>query len=183
MACHLTGAKPLSEPMLELRTKLQWNLNRNSCIFIQENAFKNVVSKMSAILSRPQNKADVNSVRLRQNVRNFPADICNWIFVNEEVWILLKISLAYVLKVWINNIPAWVQIMVWRRPGDKPIFEPLMVSLLKHIFIIRPQWVNYYYVHNFHQLSISKTVTLYRPQNKKNVESAEHIHHIDAFAN
>ena len=40
--------------------KLQWNLNRNSCIFIQESAFENVVCEMVAILSRPQcvNAAD-----------------------------------------------------------------------------------------------------------------------------
>ena len=37
-----------------LRNKLQWNLNRNSYIFNQENAFENVVWKMVAILSRPQ---------------------------------------------------------------------------------------------------------------------------------
>ena len=35
--------------------KRQWNLNQNSSICIQENAFKNVVwKKMAAILSRPQ---------------------------------------------------------------------------------------------------------------------------------
>ena len=34
--------------------KLQWNVNRNSYIFIQENPFENVVCKMAAILSRPQ---------------------------------------------------------------------------------------------------------------------------------
>ena len=32
----------------------QWNFNRNSNIFIQENAFENVVWKMAAILSRSQ---------------------------------------------------------------------------------------------------------------------------------
>ena len=37
------------------------NFNRNLCIFIQENAFENVVSKLTAILSRPQ---CVNSVHL-----------------------------------------------------------------------------------------------------------------------
>ena len=37
-----------------LRNKLQWNLNRKSNIFIQENAFKCVVCKTAAILSRPQ---------------------------------------------------------------------------------------------------------------------------------
>ena len=37
-----------------LANKLQWNFNRNSFIFIQENAFQNVVWKMAAILSQPQ---------------------------------------------------------------------------------------------------------------------------------
>ena len=32
-----------------LRNKLQWNLKRNSCIFIQENAFENVVCEMASI--------------------------------------------------------------------------------------------------------------------------------------
>ena len=43
---------------------------------------------------------------------------------------------------WINNIPALVQIMAWRRPGDKSISEPMMVSLPTHICVTRPQWVN-----------------------------------------
>ena len=34
--------------------KLQWNFNRNSHIFIQENPFENVVWKMASIFSRPQ---------------------------------------------------------------------------------------------------------------------------------
>ena len=37
-----------------LGKQFQWNLNRNLHIFIQKNAFENVVWKMSAILSRPQ---------------------------------------------------------------------------------------------------------------------------------
>ena len=28
------------------------------------------------------------------------------------------------------------------RPGDKPLSEPMMVSLLTHICVTRPQWVN-----------------------------------------
>ena len=32
--------------------------------------------------------------------------------------------------------------MAWRRPGDKPLSEPTMVSLLTHICVTRPQWVN-----------------------------------------
>ena len=37
-----------------LRNKLQWNFNRNTYIFIKENASENVIWKMVAILSRPQ---------------------------------------------------------------------------------------------------------------------------------
>ena len=37
-----------------LRNKLQWNINRNSDIFIQENVFESVVCETAAILSRPQ---------------------------------------------------------------------------------------------------------------------------------
>ena len=59
MACHLTSAKPLSETMMEycyldLGKKFYWNLNLNLYIFIQENAFENVVWEMADILSRPQ---------------------------------------------------------------------------------------------------------------------------------
>ena len=31
----------------------------------------------------------------------------------------------------INNIPALVPIKAWRRQGDKPLFEPMMISLLR----------------------------------------------------
>ena len=45
-------------------------------------------------------------------------------------------------KVRINNIPALVQIMAWCRWGNKPLSEPMMVSLLTHICVPRPWWVN-----------------------------------------
>ena len=70
------------------------------------------------------------------------AAILKWIFLNEDVWILIKISLKFVPKGPMNNIPALVQIMAWRRRGDKLLFEPMMVSLLMHICINWPQWVN-----------------------------------------
>ena len=44
--------------------------------------------------------------------------IFNCIFLNENNRILIKISLKFVLKCPISNIPALVQIMAWRRPGD-----------------------------------------------------------------
>ena len=83
-----------------------------------------------------------NTLRRRHNGRHFADDIFKCIFLNENVWIPIKISLKFVPKGSINNIPALVQIMAWRRPGDKPLSEPMMFSLPTHICITRPQWVN-----------------------------------------
>ena len=44
----------------------------------------------------------------------------------KKMYILIKISLKFVPKGPINNIPAQVQIMAWRRPGDKPLSESMM---------------------------------------------------------
>ena len=41
-----------------------------------------------------------------------------------------------------DNIPALVHIMTWRRSDDKPLYEPMVVSLITHICVTRPQWVN-----------------------------------------
>ena len=77
-----------------------------------------------------------------QNGRHFTDDIFLCIFVNEKYCILIKISLTFVPRGPIDNIPALVQVMAWRRPGDKPLSEPMMGSLLTHICVTRPQWVN-----------------------------------------
>ena len=55
-----------------------------------------------------------------------PDDIFKWIFLYENVWISINISLKFVPKGPINNIPPLVQIMAWRRTGDKPLSEPIM---------------------------------------------------------
>ena len=77
----------------------------------------------------------------KQNGCHFPDYICNCIFLNENVWISIKISLKLVPKDPINNIPTLVQIMAWHRPGDKPLSEPMMFISLMHICVTQPQWV------------------------------------------
>ena len=72
----------------------------------------------------------LNTLRPRQNGCHCADDTFNRIFVNENVRISIKFSLKFVPEGPINNIPALVQIMAWRRPGDKPLSEPVMVSLL-----------------------------------------------------
>ena len=83
----------------------------------------------------------LNTLRPRQNGRHFPDDIFKCIFLNENVWIFIKISLFFP-KGRINNIPALVQIMAWCLRGDKPLSEPMMVSLPMHTCVTLPQWVN-----------------------------------------
>ena len=83
----------------------------------------------------------LNTLRPRQNGRLFADDIFKRIFLNENVGISIKISLKFVHKGQINNIPALVQIMAWCRPGDKPLSEPMVVRLPTHICVTRPQWV------------------------------------------
>ena len=87
-------------------------------------------------------QSGVNTLRPRQNGRHFTNDTFKRIFLNGNVRISIKISLKFVPKGPINNNPALVHIMAWRRSGDKPLSEPMMVNLLTHLCVTRPQWVN-----------------------------------------
>ena len=84
----------------------------------------------------------INTLRLRRNGQYCPGEIFKCIFLNENIWISIHISLKFVPKGQIDNIPALVQMMAWRRSGDKPLCEPMVVSLLTHICVTQPQWVN-----------------------------------------
>ena len=84
-----------------------------------------------------------NTLRPRQNRHRCADNIFKCIFLNENASIAIKISLKFVANDPINNIPALVQIMAWHRPGDKPLSEPMIVSLPTHICVTRPQWVIY----------------------------------------
>ena len=78
----------------------------------------------------------------RDEMNNISQTTFKRIFFNENVLISIKISLKFVPNGPIDNIPALVEIMAWRRSGDKPLTEPMMVSLPTHICVTRPQWVN-----------------------------------------
>ena len=72
---------------------------------------------------------------LTQWGRDKMAAIFRCIFFNENILISIKISKKFVPKGQINNIPALNQIMAWCRPGDKPLSEAMLVSLLMHIYV------------------------------------------------
>ena len=50
-------------------------------------------------------------------------------------WILIKISLKFVPKGPINNIPALFQIMAWRLPGNTSLSEPMIILLIMHSIV------------------------------------------------
>ena len=93
----------------------------------------------------------LNTLRPRQNGQHFPDGIFKCISLKEKVWIAIKISLKFVPKGPINTVPTLVQIMAWRRPGEKPLSEPMMIWLLIHIWVTRPQWVK-----KVHEQHVSK---------------------------
>ena len=65
-------------------------------------------------------------LRPRQNGRHFPDNFFQCISLNENIWIAIEISLKFVPKGPVNNIPVLVRIMAWRWQGDKPLSEPMM---------------------------------------------------------
>ena len=105
-------------------------------------------SSLSCILSNKRGLGEhdgilvANTLKPRQKGRHFADDIFNCVFLNENVWISINISLKFVPKGPIDSIPALVRMMAWRRSGDKPLSEPMVVNLLTHIRVTRPQWLN-----------------------------------------
>ena len=122
-------------------TMMIWlHLSHESTRMANKTTTKQSITKVIACFMRYV-KNGISTLRPRQNGRHFPDDIFKWIFLNENVWISINISLKFVPRGLVNNIPTLVQVMAWRRPGDKPLSEPMMVRLPTHICVTRPQWV------------------------------------------
>ena len=56
------------------------------------------------------------------------ADNFKCIFMNENDRILIRISLKFVPMSPIDNKQALVQVMAWRRKGDKPLPELMLIQ-------------------------------------------------------
>ena len=59
----------------------------------------------------------------------FADDNFRCIFLNENDKILIRISTIFVPRSPVHNNPALVQVMAWRRTGDKPLPEPMLTQL------------------------------------------------------
>ena len=84
-----------------------------------------------------------NSLRLSRNGRHFPDDIFKCIFLNKMYRLWLRFHWSLFPRVQLIIFEHLVQTMAWRRPGDDPLFEAMVVGLLTHICVTRPQLFNY----------------------------------------
>ena len=55
-------------------------------------------------------------------------DIFKCIFLNQNDRTTIQISLKFVPMSPIDNKPAFIKVMSWRRIGDKPLPEPMMTQ-------------------------------------------------------
>ena len=75
----------------------------------------------------------ISTLRPRQNGCHIADNIFKFIFC--------FISSKSVPKGPIDNIPEFIRIMAWSRPGEKPLFDPMIVRSPKHVCVTGPHWV------------------------------------------
>ena len=85
----------------------------------------------------------LNLLRPRQNGLHFADDIFKCIFFNENLGILIKISLKFVPEGPMNNLITLVWMMTLSRKATSHYLKQWWHSLQIHICVTRPQWVKY----------------------------------------
>ena len=87
-------------------------------------------------------KCTIQDIHPKRILTHFPLDkmaagladdIFKCIFLKENDMIPIQISMKFVPKSSIDNKPALVQVMAWRRIGDKPYLNQWWPSSLTHI--------------------------------------------------
>ena len=78
-------------------------------ILIWYRAIFNIFSQINA-----KGTCEFNTLRMRQNACHFPDDILKWIFLNENVWILIKISSKFVPRVQLMNLLPCNKYWQWK---------------------------------------------------------------------
>ena len=76
-----------------------------------------------------------------QNGRYFAGHIFKCIFMNEKFHISIRISVKFVPMGLIDNNSALVQVMVWRRTGNKPLHESMLPQFTDTYMRHSGRWV------------------------------------------
>ena len=81
---------------LFIRNKFHWNINQNTCIFIQGNAFENVVCKIASILCRPSELIILSQQRITSRFSSTPSCVG----IHNVAWG----SDAFILRGWVIEV-------------------------------------------------------------------------------
>ena len=65
-----------------------------------------------------------------ENGRHFADGIFKNVYMNEKFCILIRISMKFIPRGLIDNKQALVPVMAWRRTGDKPLSEPILIQFM-----------------------------------------------------
>ena len=94
-----------------------------------ENVSNGVIRMAKNQQEFPNNISGFNSSLPEQNGCHF-ADVIFKCIYKDDNWILIQIPLQFVPNNPIDNKRALVQIMAWRRTGDKPVFETMLTQFI-----------------------------------------------------
>ena len=103
-----------------------WWRHHVKSLLINKNSLTWMVGGCAACQSEAGSENPFNTLRPRQNGHRFADHTFKRISLNENVIFSITIPLKFVPKGPINNIPALVQIMAWRRIGDMSLSEPML---------------------------------------------------------
>ena len=117
--------------------RFQLNLNLNKMFLFQQNAWKMLYTQCWLFGSSSNLLTHLSLEKMTDISQTALSNAFSWM----KMLILIKISMKFVPRDPIDNIPALVQIMAWHRTGNKPLSEPMMVRLLMHICVTQPQCV------------------------------------------
>ena len=100
-----------------------WHIKRLSW----QKGFHNSISWLLVSYNVTNSLTSINWFPPGHNGPRSADDRFRCIFVNENICILIKISLKFLRKGSIDNKPALVEIMAWRQIDDKPLSEPMRI--------------------------------------------------------
>ena len=122
-----------------LRNIIQWDLNQNTKIFIQENAFENVALEMVAIFFWP---VCINLLAPGKFEWNFWSLIFQIISVIDGWGIFCELAHRWISLNLTNDKSTLVQVMAWCHQATSHYLSQCWPRLLSPYGVPRPQWVN-----------------------------------------
>ena len=104
-----------------------WDMERGHSGICEIGIFEVLTMACANMTTTPTEK---NTSRIAQNGLHFADDISKRIFLNENIWNSIKISLKFDHKAVFQNKSPLVHVMVCHRIGDKPLPDSIMTQFI-----------------------------------------------------